>query len=132
VNIGPVLGRQWQRAACGYGVGGTIPLGNLQHWKSSAHISSLTKCNAGGKGHPTSPTCSNVERRSSLLYARGGEATALVRNHLLSDIAKEKAEMTFQACFFSAAFCLFPSLKVIFFKLPVNFAGAHISGFMTE
>lgn len=62
----------------------------------------------------------------------GGEATALVRNHLLSDTAKEKAEMTFQARFFSAVFWFFPSLKIIVFNCPVIFAGGHISGFVTE
>lgn len=45
------------------------------------------------------------------LYATGGEAIAVVRNHLLNNTAIEKAEMTFQAHCFSAGFCGFPALK---------------------
>lgn len=83
------------------------------------------KYNAGGmgKGHTISLTYRDTECGSSLLYAMGGEQTALVRNHLLSDTAKEKTEMSFQAHFFSAVFCLFPSLKIIVFNFPISFAG---------
>lgn len=67
------------------------------------------KYNAGGmgKGHTISLTYRDAECGSSLLYAMGGEPTALVRNHLLSDTAKEKTEMSFQAHFSLLFFVFF-------------------------
>lgn len=95
----------------------------------------MVKYNVGGVGkrHTISPTCSNLERDSSFLYARGGEATAVVKNHLLSSTRKQKPEMAFPAIFFSVVlFCLSPLLKIIVSNFPLSFVGEHINRLMTE